>query len=519
MARRREATTTRATGEVSRGVARGASLALRLTLGLSVDAASAADWQLALSVATRERLVPLSWHRSAAGIRRRAPAPVTDAWRARALGGIAEAARAVGLLGEVVERLRGAGVEPVVLKGLPLAQRLHGDVALRPSGDLDLFIPAEERARADAALAASGWRRSYGTPPREAAYRRLEGGREQVVEVHSSLSDDNLLEHLRFPAPGWRETVVGTTAVRAHDDDLLAAYLATHLAKRAAPPLLWVVDVAVLWAELDPEERARARAAARRQRAERYLERALALAAALPAAAGGAPRALALLGFGEDGRHDGHNAIRVARLAANPVDAARVALAWAWPHPLRYRPAAYARAAADRIVRPRRPLATAVTRYATDRVEPPPAEALPVSAPLHEAVRTLVEAGAPVWIRATGESMRPAIVPGTRVRLVPLPARTLLRGEVVLAALPSGATVLHRVRRERHGVVHLRGDNTAAPDVPVSRERVVALADALENGGRVRPVDHAAHLTLHALAGDVRRLARAVLAPAIARRA
>lgn len=506
-------------------IARTAALTLRLALGLPIATADARRWDVALALATRERLVPLCWHRSGEEIRRRAPAAVAQAWRARALGSLADAARAVALLEEVVALLRDAAVAPIVLKGLPLAQRLYGDLVLRPSGDLDLFVGTEDRERADAALVRAGWRRSYGVPPREAAYRRMEGGREQVVELHSSLSDDNLLEHLRFPLPGWREERVGTTSVRAHDDDLLPAYIATHLAKRPAPPLLWVLDLAVLWHQLEPDARDRARAAAHRHHAHRYLERALAQAAALVAAADGAPAALARLGFAADARRDTHNAVLVARLAANPVDAARVALAWAWPHALRAAPAAYGRAAADRLRRFRRPLTAARTLYGIDGVarmrdfDAPPATALPVAVPLHEAVRTLVDAGAPVWIRATGTSMRPAIAPGARVRLVPVPPRTLRWGEIVLAELPSGATVLHRVRRERGGVVRLRGDNTTGADAPVPRARVVALADAIERGGRVRRVRRFARPTLRALAGDARRLARAVLHPAPAGRA
>src|SRR5687767_12103439 len=50
-----------------------------------------------------------------------------------------------------------AGIDAVVLKGLPLASRLYGDFAVRACVDIDLYVSRESRAKADVALARAGW--------------------------------------------------------------------------------------------------------------------------------------------------------------------------------------------------------------------------------------------------------------------------------------------------------------------------------------------------------------------------
>ena len=62
-------------------------------------------------------------------------------------------------LHRVLDLLHQAGVQVTLLKGAAhLAIGLYPDVALRPMGDLDLWIPAEEMPRAIKALTAEGYR-------------------------------------------------------------------------------------------------------------------------------------------------------------------------------------------------------------------------------------------------------------------------------------------------------------------------------------------------------------------------
>jgi hypothetical protein len=67
-------------------------------------------------------------------------------------------ARAERELARVVGRLREAGIEPVLIKGLAVA-RLYPSPLVRPAGDLDLVVRDEDYAAAMEALA--GWRLSF----------------------------------------------------------------------------------------------------------------------------------------------------------------------------------------------------------------------------------------------------------------------------------------------------------------------------------------------------------------------
>lgn len=128
------------------------------------------------------------------------------------------------------------------------------------------------------------------------------------------------------------------------------------------------------------------------------------------------------------------------------------------------------------------------------RAPAPPVDRLTLEAPTGEVVRAITSVGASLWIRATGDSMHPTIRAGTRVRLVPVPRRALRRGEVVLATLLDGRTVLHRIRAIRNAQVVLRGDACIMDDAPTPFENVIALADLTWSRNRSRGIprwDHA----------------------------
>jgi hypothetical protein len=61
-------------------------------------------------------------------------------------------------LGEIVAALRAAGIDPMVLKGVPLALRYYDDIGLRPMSDVDLLVPTATADRALAVMEAGGWR-------------------------------------------------------------------------------------------------------------------------------------------------------------------------------------------------------------------------------------------------------------------------------------------------------------------------------------------------------------------------
>lgn len=100
-------------------------------------------------------------------------------------------------------------------------------------------------------------------------------------------------------------------------------------------------------------------------------------------------------------------------------------------------------------------------------------EAGEVAALLRDLIRRRGEA---VWL-AKGRSMRGAIDDGTPVRLVPPGPGRPRRGDVVMAVLPGGALVLHRVVARRGDRLRLRGDACRRCDPPVALADVVGVVD------------------------------------------
>lgn len=456
-----------------------------LALGREPALPPPASWEPVLQVLVAERLLPLAWTRGGATMRRILPAAAVDGWRARALLELSAGERRAARALSIVRLLRGGGVPTILLRGPGLSERLYGSPALRPGGDVDLFVAEQHWPEADALLRGAEWVREYGRPPAESAYRRA-GERGFAVEVHCALDDSPLMRHLALPAPEWSERSLGGTVVRVHDGPLLPAYLAAHAAKHVLPPLLWFVDIHELWSSLDDAGRAAARTAARHRRLERFLDWGLACAEAISALAGGDLAATTRLGFAGERRRDVHNAWRVATLSARPSDALHVALAWAIPPDDRRPSAAAVRRLAGRAGKR---LAAVVRKERSYGPAGAPPGALALDEPLHRLARDVMAHGGALWIRATGDSMRPAIAPGARVRLVPpCGASTVRPGAVVLARLPSGVTVLHRVISVDGRRVTLAGDNMPAADPATTLSEVVAVADLVDHRGQVRPV-------------------------------
>ena len=156
------------------------------------------DWADLRALARREGVSAVLWPRlrrvlDATGAPR-PPAEVEEALRHEAMVGEFHARRLEARLQDVLELLSSGGVEPVLLKGAGLAYTVHGGMARRPMGDIDLLIPREAMPAAMAALRSAGW-----TP--EQAGRTEEhysthqhappmvepGGGTAVVELHDQL--------------------------------------------------------------------------------------------------------------------------------------------------------------------------------------------------------------------------------------------------------------------------------------------------------------------------------------------
>ncbi len=154
----------------------------------------------------------------------------------------------------ILDCLDALGAEAIPYKGIVLAEAYYGDMAMRPAGDMDLFVHAEDVARMKLAVRDLGY-----TPrlpiPENAHASYLASGYECTFD---GVSGKNLLElqwalQPRFYAVDYdmqglfaravNATVAGRATKTPSPEDLLLV-LSIHAAKHAWERLIWLCDIA-----------------------------------------------------------------------------------------------------------------------------------------------------------------------------------------------------------------------------------------------------------------------------------
>jgi hypothetical protein len=137
------------------------------------------------------------------------------------------------------------------IRGLTLGLQLYGDVASRPSGDVDLLVPRESLLAVADALKALGYQELDRRPGFARAYSyTLEFIKHQhdwiTVEPHWTLAYPPFTDRLDMPGIWSRTTetrVLGLPARTLDSSDLLL-HLCLHLIHAGTqPPLLWYYDI------------------------------------------------------------------------------------------------------------------------------------------------------------------------------------------------------------------------------------------------------------------------------------
>ncbi|MEL7567614.1 MAG: nucleotidyltransferase family protein [Dehalobacterium sp.] len=116
------------------------------------------NWDLFLQLARYHRLFPLAYKTLSSIDNPGVPENVTKELRQEYRKNVL---KAVGMTGEMVRIMRlfkENGIKSLVLKGAPLAQKLYGDVALRPSKDIDLMVGLEDLEKAGKILEKEGYK-------------------------------------------------------------------------------------------------------------------------------------------------------------------------------------------------------------------------------------------------------------------------------------------------------------------------------------------------------------------------
>jgi hypothetical protein len=186
------------------------------------------DWPKFLHAAHRQKcLAAVYRYVCDLGLERMVPSEVAEVLKSEHNLAQAMYAKKLAELKRLIGTLQSDGVDPVVIKGIPLAVRLYTDPALRVSKDIDLLCKTEDLDRVERLLEATGYFRYEGRITHE-EYRKhhyhfvyvLGEHADSVVEVHWNLRQPDKGDLIAMDAVRQRARVVEIDGrgVRTFDD-------------------------------------------------------------------------------------------------------------------------------------------------------------------------------------------------------------------------------------------------------------------------------------------------------------
>ncbi len=159
---------------------------LHRALGLPAASPEPAEWAAGAVDVEVSRLAPLAAQLLGPDLRSLPETPYRNIARAVGLAGFA-AERGAAQLTEMRDLLEGAGVPWLVMKGPPMAERLYGSGAIRPSRDLDVLVPWASVEEVTRFLTDRGYS-PWSSPSRELFHVRFQRpyipGWDDILEVH-----------------------------------------------------------------------------------------------------------------------------------------------------------------------------------------------------------------------------------------------------------------------------------------------------------------------------------------------
>ncbi|NVE95717.1 nucleotidyltransferase domain-containing protein [Altererythrobacter lutimaris] len=170
------------------------------------------QWQMMRDLAIRSRVAPLvvqtldRWK----AVPKDAAEPIADL-REQARFHALAALQTASDVGHVLSVLAEDGLEPIVLKGTPLAFQIYPDPALRPLRDIDLLLSAEETLAAQALLLAHS---DFERVPGVAQYGVEHS--HQLPEIRYRKSGLVIELHHRLNARGWPQEPELVQAMRTN---------------------------------------------------------------------------------------------------------------------------------------------------------------------------------------------------------------------------------------------------------------------------------------------------------------
>jgi len=161
--------------------------------------------------------------------------------------------QAISLAGETVrlsQCFESHGIRVLVLKGAPLALRLYGDIAGRPSRDIDILVDPEQIMAAQEVLRQEGYCSELELTTRQLQILYRPDNLSHFVYEHSEKAiilelHRELGYGLAMPAQGDLQRLqVAGSALSVLSDEKWLLYLMLHGVKHAWFRLRWLVDIA-----------------------------------------------------------------------------------------------------------------------------------------------------------------------------------------------------------------------------------------------------------------------------------
>lgn len=211
------------------------------------------DWDAVLRLADQHGTSSLLYQ-NLAGLGDSVPSDVLGSLRQRYERNVHKSLFLARELIRILDCLDALGIEVIPYKGVVMAEAYYGDMALRQSGDMDLFVRKRDVARIKCAVQDLGY--TLRVPiPEDAEADYIASGYECTFD---SFAGKNLLElqwalqprfyAVDFDMDGLFERAVNGTvagrAVRTPSPEDLLLVLSVHAAKHVWGRLIWLCDIA-----------------------------------------------------------------------------------------------------------------------------------------------------------------------------------------------------------------------------------------------------------------------------------
>jgi hypothetical protein len=211
------------------------------------------DWEMVLHLGENHGTSPLLY-RSLLRLENMVPSRALASLRQRYEGNVYQSLFLTRELLRIVDRLEGLGIDAVPYKGVVMSEVYYGDMALRQSGDMDLFVRKRDVRRIKSALRDLEYTTRLVIPD-EVLEDYIAAGYEWTFD---SPAGPNLLElqwalQPRFYAVDFdmdglferavKVTVAGRPVKTPAPEDLLLV-LSVHAAKHVWGRLIWLCDIA-----------------------------------------------------------------------------------------------------------------------------------------------------------------------------------------------------------------------------------------------------------------------------------